>query len=42
MNFKKELAEVIAQAAGIAPEECAAYIEVPPQEGNGRFCLSLF
>ena len=42
MNFKKELAEVIAQAAGIAPEECAAYIEVPPQKEMGDFAFPCF
>ncbi len=42
MNFKEILAEKIAAQAGIEKEECASYIEIPPQKEMGDFAFPCF
>ncbi len=42
MDFKKELAGLIAQNAGITPEECMEYMEIPPQKEMGDFAFPCF
>ncbi len=42
MNFKNELAARIAEATGIRAEECAEYIEIPPQRELGDFAFPCF
>lgn len=42
MNFKEILADKIAVAAGIEKEECASYIEIPPQKEMGDFAFPCF
>ncbi len=42
MDFKTEIAKLIADKAGITAEECFGYIEVPPQKEMGDFAFPCF
>ena len=42
MDFKFEIAALIAEKAGISQEECAGYIEVPPKKEMGDFAFPCF
>jgi len=42
MNFKTELAEIIAKNAGISAEECENYMEIPPQKEMGDIAFPCF
>ena len=42
MDFKIEIAKLLAAAAEISVEDAAAAVEIPAKKGNGRFCVSLF
>ncbi len=42
MDFKVEIASLIAEKAGIPKEECASYIEIPPKKEMGDFAFPCF
>ena len=42
MDFKLEIASIIAEKAGISKEECASYIEVPPKKEMGDLAFPCF
>ena len=42
MDFKIEIASLIAEKAGITVEECATYIEIPPKKEMGDFAFPCF
>jgi arginyl-tRNA synthetase len=42
MDFKAEIASLIAEKAGITVEECTGYIEIPPKKELGDFAFPCF
>ena len=42
MDFKVEIASLIAEKAGISQEECASFIEIPPKKEMGDFAFPCF
>ncbi|MBE7092768.1 MAG: arginine--tRNA ligase [Clostridiales bacterium] len=42
MDFKLEIASLIAEKAGISKEECASFIEVPPKKEMGDLAFPCF
>ena len=42
MDYKKEIANLAAQAAGVPAEELEGFLEIPPQPEMGDYALPCF